>query len=167
MPRLSAGFLLYRWDGLGRSDELDRSEPNRPLSVLLVHPGGPFWRHRDAGAWSIPKGEYPPGTDPEKAAEREFQEELGRSVPEGDRIDLGTVRQAGGKLVQAWAIRAQTFTLEAVVSNHFEMEWPPKSGRLQSFPEIDRAEWMTEVRARTRLVTAQVEFLDRLDTALR
>jgi predicted NUDIX family NTP pyrophosphohydrolase len=150
MPKLSAGILPYRID--------DEST----LTVLLVHPGGPFWRNKDAHSWSIPKGEYEPEEDPELVAVREFGEELGLPLPDGSRIDLGTVRQSGGKLVRAWAVRTDDLSVEKVVSNRFEMEWPPKSGTLQEFPEVDRAEWMTIPEATTRLVTAQVEFLTRL-----
>ncbi len=150
MPKLSAGFLLYRLDA------------HRSILVLLVHPGGPYWANKDLRSWSIPKGEYAPGDDPEAAAEREFREELGLAVPDGPRIDLGTVRQAGGKHVRAWAIRAEDLSVEAVVSNQFEMEWPPRSGRTASFPEVDRAEWIPDAQARARLVSGQVELLDRL-----
>ena len=154
MPKLSAGFLPYGLDA------------RRSLRVLLVHPGGPFWANKDVHAWSIPKGEYAPGDDPEMAAEREFREELGLDVPAGPRIDLGTVRQAGGKHVRAWAVRAEDLAVEAVVSNQFEMEWPPKSGRTASFPEVDRAEWMSDAQARVRLVSGQVELLDRLERSV-
>jgi predicted NUDIX family NTP pyrophosphohydrolase len=150
MPKLSAGILPYRIDDEGN------------VNVLLVHPGGPFWRNKDAHAWSIPKGEYEPDEDPELVAVREFGEELGFPLPEGSRIDLGTVRQSGGKQVRAWALRNDHLSVENVVSNRFEMEWPPKSGTLQEFPEVDRAEWMTISEASSRLVTAQVDFLTRL-----
>jgi predicted NUDIX family NTP pyrophosphohydrolase len=155
MPKTSAGFLLYKVAEDGS------------LAVLLVHPGGPFWQKKDAHAWSIPKGEYEEGEDPERTAEREFGEELGLPVPAGQRIDLGTVRQASGKYVRAWAIRADDFTPDGFVSNRFEMEWPPRSGRQQEFPEIDQAQWMTGPEASLRLVAAQAELLDRLATALR
>jgi predicted NUDIX family NTP pyrophosphohydrolase len=154
MAKLSAGLLPYRFADDGS------------LIVLLVHPGGPFWKNKDAHAWSIPKGEYQDGEDPEKAAEREFGEELGLPVPGGPRIDLGTIRQASGKYVRAWAVRAEHLATEAVVSNRFEMEWPPKSGTMREFPEVDRAQWMTVVEAGTRLVAAQVELLGRLAAAL-
>ncbi len=129
-------------------------------------PGGPFWKNKDAHAWSIPKGEYAPDEDPEEAAAREFNEELGLPVPDGPWIDLGTVRQSAGKLVRAWAVEAGDLQLEDMVSNLFEMEWPPKSGTMQEFPEVDRAEWMTVAQATTRLVTGQVELLERLHAAL-
>jgi predicted NUDIX family NTP pyrophosphohydrolase len=154
MAKLSAGLLPYRFADDGS------------LAVLLVHPGGPFWKNKDAHAWSIPKGEYEDGEDPERAAEREFREELGLPVPGGPRIDLGAVRQASGKIVRAWAVHAEHLATEAMVSNLFEMEWPPRSGTMREVPEVDRAEWMTVVEAGTRLVAAQVELLDRLAAAL-
>jgi predicted NUDIX family NTP pyrophosphohydrolase len=153
VPKLSAGLLAYRIvDGT--------------VSVLLVHPGGPFWKNKDEHAWSIPKGEYEADEDPEAAAAREFTEELGLPVPAGPRIDLGSVRQTGGKQVRAWAIRADDVSVETIESNRFEMEWPPKSGRITEFPEVDRAEWMTIPEATPRLVSAQAEFLTRLVTLL-
>jgi predicted NUDIX family NTP pyrophosphohydrolase len=155
MPKLSAGLLLYKFAEDGS------------LAVLLVHPGGPFWKNKDLHAWSIPKGEYQDGEDPEQAAEREFAEELGLPVPDGPRIDLGTIRQASGKYVRAWAVRTKHLATEAVVSNRFEMEWPPKSGTMREFPEVDRAQWMTISEASTRLVAAQVELLSRLASELR
>ena len=127
MPKLSAGLLPYKFAEDGS------------LAVLLVHPGGPFWKNKDAHAWSIPKGEYQEGEDPEQAADREFAEELGLPVPDGPRIDLGTIRQASGKYVRAWAVHAEHLVTDAVVSNRFEMEWPPKSGTMREFPEVDRA----------------------------
>ena len=150
MPKTSAGILLYRMGENGAPD------------VLLVHPGGPFWRNKDANAWSIPKGAYEPGEAPADAAQREFEEELGLAVPDAPRADLGTVRQASGKYVRAWALRADEFRPETFVSNLFQMEWPPKSGRHVEFPEVDRAEWRSLSEARLRLVAAQVELLDRL-----
>ena len=155
MPKLSAGLLLYKF------------AEDCSLAVLLVHPGGPFWKNKDLHAWSIPKGEYQDGEDPERAAEREFAEELGVPVPDGPRIDLGTIRQASGKYVRAWAVRTEHLDTEAVVSNRFEMEWPPKSGTMREFPEVDRAQWMTISEACTRLVAAQVELLSRLASELR
>jgi len=154
MPKLSAGLLAYRVDDDGA------------VNVLLVHPGGPLWKNKHEHAWSIPKGEYETGEDPERAAEREFGEELGLPAPNGPRIDLGTIRQSGGKHVRAWAVRAQSLSIDTVVSNTFEMEWPPKSGNLRTFPEIDRAEWVTVPEAAVRLVSAQGEFLQRLKEAL-
>ncbi|MEM9514967.1 MAG: NUDIX domain-containing protein [Actinomycetota bacterium] len=148
MPRRSAGLLLYRWN-------------DAALEVLIVHPGGPFWANKDAGAWSIPKGEYDDAEDALAAAQREFGEELGRPAPDGAYVALGTVRQKGGKEVVAWAIEAAV-DVAALVSNTFEIEWPPRSGRRQEFPEVDRAEWCSLDVARRRLIAAQVEFVDRL-----
>jgi predicted NUDIX family NTP pyrophosphohydrolase len=140
----SAGVLLRRSDG----------------RVLLVHPGGPFWARRDDGAWSIPKGEHGEEEDPEVCARREFSEELGVAV-EGALVDLGTVRQKNRKEVRAF-YGSGDVDVSLVVSNTFEMEWPPRSGRRQEFPEIDRAEWFTVEKARAKLNPAQAEFLDRL-----
>lgn len=150
MPSPSAGILPFRF----RSDGT--------IEVLLVHPGGPFWSGREEHAWSVAKGEYPPDEAPLHAAEREFAEELGLAVPDGKRLDLGEVRQASGKRVRVWAIETGDLPLGEMASNLFEMEWPPRSGRQQSFPEVDRAEWASIDLARERLVKAQVEFLDRL-----
>ncbi len=130
--------------------------------MLLVHPGGPVWAGRDAGAWSIPKGEYEEPEDPLAAARREFEEELGTVAPEGDLVELGEVRQKSGKLVRAWAV-AGDLDAEAIVSNTFTMQWPPRSGRLQEFPEVDRAQWFTPVQARERINPAQVALIDRLE----
>ena len=140
----SAGVLLRRSDG----------------RVLLVHPGGPFWARRDEGAWSIPKGEHGDDEDPEVCARREFLEELGVAV-DGVLVDLGTVRQKNRKEVRAFYGEGDV-DVSGVVSNTFTMEWPPRSGRQQEFPEIDRAEWFTLEEARAKLNPAQVEFLDRL-----
>jgi predicted NUDIX family NTP pyrophosphohydrolase len=154
MPKMSAGLLPYRVDADGT------------VTVLLVHPGGPFWKNKHEHAWSIPKGEYETDEDPERVAEREFAEELGVPAPEGSRIDLGTIRQSGGKYVRAWAVRAESLTIEPVVSNTFEMEWPPNSGTWRAFPEVDQAQWVTIPDAKVRLVAAQAEFLLRLAAAL-
>jgi predicted NUDIX family NTP pyrophosphohydrolase len=152
MPNRSAGILLHREGADG-------------LEVLLVHPGGPFWAKRDDGAWSIPKGEYVDGDDPRAAARREFEEELGSPLPGGAELrELGEVRQKNGKHVVAWAV-AGDLDASAARSNTFEMEWPPRSGRRQEFPEIDRAEWFTLARAREKLLPAQTAFLDRLEEA--
>jgi len=132
---------------------------------MLVHPGGPFWARRDAGAWSVPKGEYAPGEDPRACAEREFAEELGRRAPEGPRTDLGEVRQAGGKRVRAWAVHGD-FDATAVTSNLVDVEWPPQSGERRTFPEVDRAAWFPLAVARTRLLAGQLPLLDRLELAL-
>ena len=140
----SAGVLLRRDDG----------------RVLLVHPGGPFWARRDAGAWSIPKGEHGDDEDPEACARREFLEELGVSAPDA-LIDLGTVRQKNRKEVRAFYGEGD-LDAGAIVSNTFSIEWPPRSGKTAEFPEIDRAEWFDMATAREKLNPAQVEFLDRL-----
>ncbi len=155
MTKLSAGILLYRYRD-ARYRDADSVE------VLLVHPGGPYWQNKDAHSWSVPKGEYQPGESAEQAAEREFAEELGTAVPAGRRLDLGEIRQSGGKQVRVWALWAQGFSPTGFVSNEFQIEWPPKSGVLQSFPEVDRAEWVDSGRARDRLVRGQVVFVDRL-----
>jgi predicted NUDIX family NTP pyrophosphohydrolase len=151
MPARSAGILLWR-------------RAAGAVEVLLVHPGGPFWARRDLGAWSIPKGEL--GTDeaPEMAARREFAEELGVE-PDGDLVPLGEIRQKAGKQVLAFAAEGDVDTL-AVRSNTFEIEWPPRSGRRQSFPEIDRAEWFGLEAARDRIIEGQRPFLDRLEAML-
>jgi predicted NUDIX family NTP pyrophosphohydrolase len=146
--RRSAGIVLYRAGAAG-------------LEVLLVHPGGPFWAKKDLGAWSIPKGEYEPGEDPQACALREFEEETGTRLSAPELVDLGAVVQKAGKEVTAWAARGD-LDAAAVRSNSFTMEWPPRSGRQQEFPEIDRAEWFTLEAARGKLVSAQVELLDRL-----
>ena len=150
MPTRSAGILLHRDGPDGRE-------------VLLVHPGGPFWAKRDDGAWSIPKGEYGGDEDPVTAARREFEEELGTALPDATELrELGEVRQKNGKRVLAWAA-AGDLDASAARSNTFEMEWPPRSGRRQEFPEIDRAEWFTLARAREKVLPAQAAFLDRLE----
>jgi predicted NUDIX family NTP pyrophosphohydrolase len=148
MPKRSAGILLYRRTG-------------ERLEVLLVHPGGPFWARRDAGAWSIPKGEYGDDEDPRACALREFEEETGTALPATELVDLGTVKQKGGKLVTAWATEGD-LDADAIRSNTFAMEWPPRSGRKAEFPEIDRAGWFDLQAASEKLVGAQAEFLDRL-----
>ncbi|MDX6706223.1 MAG: hypothetical protein QOI48_2069 [Solirubrobacteraceae bacterium] len=128
---------------------------------MLVHMGGPFWARKDAGAWSIPKGEYNLEEDPLEAAQREFAEELGTAAPSGETIDLGEIKQRGGKRVRAWAVRAYMDVSE-ITSNTFEMQWPPGSGRMQRFPEVDRADWFDLSSARNKLVQGQVAFLDTL-----
>jgi predicted NUDIX family NTP pyrophosphohydrolase len=133
--------------------------------VLLVHPGGPFWARRDAGAWSIPKGEYEPGDDPLEAARREFEEELSSRAPDGETVELGEVKQRGGKVVCAWALEGDLDAAE-IKSNTFTAEWPPRSGRFRSFPEVDRAEWFTLVAAREKINPAQAALLDRLEERL-
>jgi predicted NUDIX family NTP pyrophosphohydrolase len=148
----SAGILLYRLTDDGPE-------------VLLVHPGGPFWARKDEGAWSIPKGEHGDGEDPQACARREFEEETGTALPPGALADLGTVRQKGGKVVAAWAA-AGDLDPEAIHSNTFEMEWPPRSGRTQAFPEVDRAGWFGLDAARAKLNPGQAPFLDRLRALL-
>lgn len=131
------------------------------IEVLLVHPGGPFWKKRDDGAWSIPKGETDAGEEPLDVARREFEEELGSPPPAEDFHELGSIRQAGGKLVRAWAVRGE-FDADRVTSNTFSLEWPPRSGRLQDFPEVDRAAWFDLEEARRKILPSQAAFLDRL-----
>ena len=149
--RKSAGILLYKRAVDG-------------ISVLLVHPGGPFWARRDLGAWSIPKGEYSDDEQPEAAARREFAEELGQDFP-GALQPLGEVRQKGGKRVVGFAAEGD-FEVTAIRSNTFEMEWPPRSGRKQSFPEIDRAAWFDFEIAREKMIDGQRPFLERLAALL-
>ncbi|SNS80447.1 Predicted NTP pyrophosphohydrolase, NUDIX family [Geodermatophilus pulveris] len=149
MPRTSAGLLLHRVGPGGR------------VEVLIGHMGGPFWARRDAGAWSIPKGEYGPGEEPREVALREFAEELGAPAPVTDLVPLGEVRQAGGKRLTAFAAEGD-FDAAAAVSNTFSLEWPPRSGRVQQVPEIDRAAWVGVEEAREKLVAGQVPLLDRL-----
>jgi len=152
MARRSAGIALYHGSG---------SE----LEVLLVHPGGPLWARRDAGVWSIPKGEYGEDEDPAAAARREFTEELGSPPPEGELIDLGETRQRSGKLVRAWATPGE-LDVDQIQSNTFALEWPPRSGRMREFPEVDRAQWFTLEQARERINPGQVALLDRLERAV-
>jgi predicted NUDIX family NTP pyrophosphohydrolase len=150
--RVSAGIVLWR-----RSD--------RGLEVLLAHMGGPLWARKDHGHWTVPKGEIEPGEEFEAVARREFHEETGHSVPDGPLVPLGQIRQKSGKVVRAWGVEGDLDPARAV-SNTFEMEWPRKSGRMQSFPEIDRVEWFDLGEARKRLKAAQVPFIDRLVEAL-
>jgi predicted NUDIX family NTP pyrophosphohydrolase len=133
--------------------------------VLLVHPGGPFWSRQDAGAWSIPKGEYGPGEEPLDAARREFAEELGSPAPAGEPSDLGEVRLKSGKRIRAWAL-AGDLDPESIISNMFSLEWPPRSGRMQDFSEVDRAGWFAADLAREKLNPAQVALVDRLHEML-
>jgi len=150
--RRSAGILLYR--------VVDDGAEGR-VEVLLGHMGGPFWARKDAGAWTIPKGEHEPDEDPLSAALREFEEETGVSLPAADFVDLGEVRQSGGKVVRAWAVEGD-LDAATLASNTFEMEWPPKSGQTATFPELDRFEWFDLETARTKVIAAQAQFLDRL-----
>ena len=129
-----------------------------------MHPGGPFWARRDAGVWSIPKGEYSDGEDPLDAARREFAEELGSRAPDGDPADLGEIRQKSGKVVHGWALAGDLDPV-TIQSNTFTLEWPPRSGRMTEFPEVDRAEWFGLERAREKINPAQAAFLDRLAEA--
>jgi predicted NUDIX family NTP pyrophosphohydrolase len=147
MPKRSAGILLYRRQPGG-------------LELLLVHPGGPFWARKDMGAWSIPKGEYASGEDPLAVAQREFEEETG-TRPEGDFLPLGELVAPGRKIVTAFALEGD-LDPAALRSNTFELEWPPKSGRRQSFPEVDRAQWFAPDEARRRILTGQSGFIDGL-----
>jgi predicted NUDIX family NTP pyrophosphohydrolase len=132
--------------------------------VLLAHPGGPYWAKKDAGAWSLPKGEIEPGEEPLAAARRELTEEIGLAV-DGAFLPLGELRQKGGKHVAAWAVEA-AFDPATLVSGTFEIEWPPRSGRMQSFPEIDRAAWFDLAEARVRILASQIPFLDALGRAV-
>lgn len=136
------------------------------LEVLIAHMGGPFWAKKDAGAWSVIKGEHDPGDDPVLAARREWVEETGTPAPEGDLLPLGEVRQNSGKRVTVWAVLAPDLVPETFVCNTFEMEWPPRSGRTQQFPEIDRAEWTPLSLAAERLVAGQRPLLEALHHAL-
>lgn len=147
--RRSAGLLLHRPTDRGRE-------------VLLGHMGGPFYARRDAGAWTVPKGEYDPAEPAWDAARREFEEELGLPPPEGGAVPLGEVRQAGGKVVTVWAVEAD-LDPATVVPGTFRMEWPPRSGRIEEFPELDRVAWFPVDRAREVIVKAQAALLDRLD----
>lgn len=145
--KTSAGLMLYR-------------RLSGAVEVLLVHPGGPFWARKDAGAWSIPKGEAAPGEDLEAAARREFEEETGFPAP-SRLLPLGSIRQKAGKVVYGFAAEGDCDPL-AIRSNRFDLEWPPRSGKTISVPEVDRAEWFTLDAARARINPAQAAFLDRL-----
>lgn len=149
MPTRSAGILAFR-------------RKRGRIEVLLVHPGGPFWRNKDLGAWSIPKGEYGPSDDPETAARREFCEELGAEINR-QLFPLAEVRQRGGKVVRAFAVEAE-LDAENIQSNGFEIEWPPRSGRKQTFPEVDRAQWFDLNSARSKINEAQRSLLDQVET---
>jgi predicted NUDIX family NTP pyrophosphohydrolase len=151
MPKRSAGLIMYR-------------KQEGHLEVFLVHPGGPFWAKKDAGAWSIPKGEFEEGEDPLAAARREFHEETG-FVAQGNFLELGVVKQAGGKVVTAWAFEGDCDPVD-LVSNICEIEWPPKSGRRLQFPEADRGYWFSVTEARERILKSQEPFLGKLSTVL-
>jgi predicted NUDIX family NTP pyrophosphohydrolase len=146
MKRQSAGLLMFRRRGAS-------------VEFLLVHPGGPFFQRKDLGAWSIPKGEYHDGEEPLEAAKREFEEETG-VVPRGEFLPLGEITQSSGKIVTAWAFEGHCDAAK-IRSNTFSMEWPPKSGKLQEFPEVDRADWFPLELARAKILKAQAAFLDR------
>jgi predicted NUDIX family NTP pyrophosphohydrolase len=148
MTKRSAGILMYRGHG-------------PELQLLLVHPGGPFWARKDEGAWSIPKGEYEEGGEPLAVARREFEEELGTCAPSGDVVDLGELVQQSRKKITAFAIEGD-FDPSTLRSNTFEMEWPPKSGRMRSFPEVDRAAWFAPQEAREKILPGQRPLIDRL-----
>lgn len=150
--RTSAGILLFR-----RRDSR--------LEVLLAHPGGPFFAQRDAGYWTIPKGEVDPDEELFTVANREFEEETGFPAPSGDPIPLGSIVQKGGKTVHAWALEGDLDPATSV-SNTFEMTWPPGSGRRESFPEIDRVEWFDPAEARRRIKATQIPLIDRLEDSL-
>ncbi len=152
MSAQSAGLVLYR-------------QRDGKLQVLLVHPGGPFWQKRDDGAWSIPKGELAENETGIDVARREFQEELGVPAPDEKLMALGAVRQAGGKIVHAWAVPGDLDVTRST-SNTFELEWPPRSGKMQRFPEVDRAAWFDLDAARRKVVPAQRVFIDRLEELL-
>jgi predicted NUDIX family NTP pyrophosphohydrolase len=147
MPKRSAGILLYRHTPAG-------------LEVLLVHPGGPFWAKKDAGAWSIPKGECQPGEDALAAARRELAEETGLR-PDGLYVSLGSFRQSSAKAVEVWALEGEVDPAR-LQSNTFQMEWPPKSGRIQEFPEVDRAAWFAPAEAARKILKGQVPILEAL-----
>ncbi|MBW8684587.1 NUDIX domain-containing protein [Chitinophaga rhizophila] len=147
MAKQSAGILLYRRRG-------------GELEVFLGHPGGPFWAKKDLGSWSVPKGEYEEGEEPLHAAIREFEEETGYR-PAGDFIPLTTIRQKGHKVVRCWAVEGD-MDPAAMISNLFEMEWPPRSGKMKSFPEIDRGGWFTLAEAREKILERQRSFIDEL-----
>jgi predicted NUDIX family NTP pyrophosphohydrolase len=151
MPIRSAGILMFKWGDGG-------------IRVLLVHPGGPFWSKKDFGAWSIPKGEYDGSEDVELAARREFLEETGAEAT-GSLLPLGTLRQRSGKLITGFALEGD-FDVEKLRSNSFEMEWPPRTGRIQSFPEVDRAGWFTLNEASEKILPGQQPFLTELEKLL-
>jgi predicted NUDIX family NTP pyrophosphohydrolase len=148
MAKRSAGILMYRGSGVA-------------LEFLLAHPGGPFWAKKDQGAWSIPKGEYDKDEAPLACAIREFEEEMGCRPPEDEYLDLGEIVQPGRKAIAVFAV-AGDFDPAGLNSNHFEMEWPPKSERMQSFPEVDRAAWFSLPEARAKIMPGQAPFIDRL-----
>lgn len=145
----SAGLLVFR-------------ERSGDLEVLLVHPGGPYWADKDEGAWSIPKGEFEDAEDPLQAAKREFMEETGATPPAGEPIALDPVRQPSGKVVYSWVLRGE-FEVETLTSNLFSMEWPPKSGQQQQFPEVDRAQWLSMAHAKRKILKGQLPILTQFE----
>ena len=147
MPKQAAGILLYRRAAGG-------------LEVLLAHPGGPLWARKDLASWTLPKGQFTDGELPLDAAKREFEEEMG-SPPTGDFQSLGTLKQPSGKVIHAWAAESD-FDITTVASNLFSMEWPPRSGKMGEFPEVDRAGWFLVEEARLKILKGQAPFLDRL-----
>ena len=149
MPKKSAGLLVYR-------------QAAGDIEVLLVHPGGPFWRNKDEGAWTIPKGEFDETEDPLAAAKREFQEETGSAPPDGSYISLKPIKQKNGKIVHAWAVEGD-FDPGELNSNTFLCEWPSKSGRMQEFPEVDRAAWFTPEVAKEKMLSGQPALIDELN----
>jgi predicted NUDIX family NTP pyrophosphohydrolase len=151
MPKRSAGLIMYRWR-------------EAHLEVFLVHPGGPFWAKKDMGAWSIPKGEPEPGEEPLEVAKREFREETG-FAPHGQFLELGIVKQAGGKIVTAWGFEGDCDPAR-LTSNLCQVEWPPRSGRVVEFPEVDRGNWFSIPAARDHILKSQQPLLDMLCTAL-
>lgn len=152
MPKQAAGILLYRRGPAG-------------LTVLLAHPGGPLWARKDDGAWTLPKGQFTDSEAPLDAAKREFEEEMG-SKPSGEFLPLGTLKQPSGKIIHAWAAESD-FDVTTVKSNLFSLEWPPKSGKMGEFPEIDRAGWFSIEEARVKILKGQSPFLDRLLAVLK
>jgi predicted NUDIX family NTP pyrophosphohydrolase len=155
MGKRSAGLLMYR-----------RGRSGGSLEVFLVHPGGPFWAKRDAGAWSIPKGEYSEEEDPLECARREFQEETGVDVVSDALIPLAPIKQLGGKAVCAWAFEGDC-DAASIKSNLFSIEWPPKSGRQREFPEVDRAAWFDVNTAKQKIIKGQVSFIEELEASFR
>lgn len=151
MKKLSAGILIYRTTDI--------------VEAFLVHPGGPFWAKKDAAAWSIPKGEYEESEDPLAAAKREFAEEVGQTVPDGELIDLGEFKVTSSKVVHAWAVEGE-INPKHVKSNLFELEWPPKSGKMQEFPEVDKAGWFPLAVALQKIVKGQVPIIEKLAEVL-
>jgi predicted NUDIX family NTP pyrophosphohydrolase len=148
----SAGLLIYR-------------KSNSAIEVLIVHPGGPFWAKKDKAAWSLPKGEFEENEDTLTTAKREFKEELGHEPPEGEYIEIGSVKNKSGKVIHGWTVEGDV-DVSMIKSNTFKMEWPPKSGQHQEFPEVDKAGWFSLEKAKEKLNPAQAEFIDRLAETL-